>query len=103
MIDNSGQRRLRRAAWSVSLLASTMLTGVGAAMAAPAAGDTSGGVSEVIVTAQKRSEDIQKVPMSIQAIDERKLSQLNVTEFEDYVKYMPSVSFQNQGPNTAQI
>ena len=106
MIDNSAQRRLRRAAWSVTLLASTMLTGVGVAMAAPAtpaATDSSGGIGEVIVTAQKRSEDIQKVPMSIQAIDERKLTQLNVTEFEDYVKYMPSVSFQNSGPNTAQV
>ncbi len=105
MIDHSGQRRLRRAAWSAALLASTMLTGAGAAMAAPApaADASSSGPEEVIVTAQKRSEDIQKVPMSIQAIDERKLAQLNVTEFEDYVKYMPSVSFQNQGPNTAQI
>ena len=82
-----------------------MLTGVGAAIAAPAApaADANSGVGEVIVTAQKRSEDIQKVPMSIQAIDERKLSQLNVTEFADYVKYMPSVSYQNQGPNTAQV
>jgi iron complex outermembrane receptor protein len=106
MIDRLGQRRIRRAAWSASLLASTMLTGVGvasAAPAAPAAAADSGAVSEVIVTAQKRSEDIQKVPMSIQAIDERKLSQLNVTELEDYVKYMPSVSFQNAGPNTAQV
>jgi len=106
----SQQRRQRRATWSATLLASTMLTGVGVALpataiAAPAAAtaDASGALGEIIVTAQKRSEDVQKVPMSLQVLDSRKLTELNVTEFEDYVKYMPSVSFQNQGPNSSQV
>ncbi len=62
-------------------------------------------LSEVIVTAQKRSENIQKVPMSIQALDTKALTQLNISEFQDYVKYMPSVSFQTTGagPGNAQI
>ena len=82
-----------------------MLTGAGAAYAAdaPAAAAPSNQIQEVIVTAQKREENIQKVPMSIQALDSKKLTQLNVTEFNDYVKYMPSVAFQSSGPNTAQV
>lgn len=107
MIGILGRTRLRGVTWSATLLASTMLSGVGAAMAAdapaPAAAASSSQLGEIIVTAQKRSENIQKVPMSIQALDTRKLSQMNVTEFQDFVKYMPSVSFQSTGPNTAQI
>ncbi len=84
-----------------------MLTGIGSAVAAdapaPAGSAPSNQISEVIVTAQKRSENIQKVPMSIQALDSKKLTQLNVTDFQDYVKYMPSVAFQSSGPNTAQV
>ena len=103
-----GRRRLRGATWSATLLASTMLTGAGVAFAAdqPAAQGAaapSSQLGEIIVTAQKRSENIQKVPMSIQALDTKKLTQMNVTEFQDYVKYMPSVSFQSTGPNSAQI
>ena len=52
-----------------------LLTGAGLAallMAAPAAAQTGGAddsvVSEIVVTAQKRSEDLQDVPVSIQAI-----------------------------------
>ncbi|QUD87395.1 TonB-dependent receptor [Phenylobacterium montanum] len=102
------QRRLRGATWSATFLASTMLTGAGAAYAAdqaaaPAAAAPSNQIQEVVVTAQKREENIQKVPMSIQALDTKKLTQLNVTEFNDYVKYMPSVAFQSDGPNSAQV
>ncbi|HEY2660523.1 MAG TPA: TonB-dependent receptor [Caulobacteraceae bacterium] len=110
MMGFLGRRGLRRATWSATLLASTMLTGIGSALAAaadapaaPAANAATSQLGEIVVTAQKRSENIQKVPMSIQALDTKKLTQLNVTEFNDYVKYMPSVTFQNLGPNAAQV
>ena len=38
----------------------------------------SAGISEVIVTAQRRSESIQDVPITIQAISGEQLKQLNV-------------------------
>lgn len=60
-------------------------------------------VQEVIVTAEKRSESIQKVPASIQALDTRKLAQLEVFEFQDYIKYLPSVTYQTLGPNQTSI
>jgi iron complex outermembrane receptor protein len=61
------------------------------------------GFEEVIVTAQKRSEKLQKVPMSIQVLDTKALEKLNVTEFQDYVKFLPSVAFQTGGPNQTSI
>ena len=74
------------------LLASTMLTASGAAWAQEAA--STGNVDEVIVTAQKRSENLQTVPISIQALGTQKLEQLNIANFNDYTKMLPSVSFQ---------
>jgi len=61
------------------------------------------GFEEVIVTAQKRSEKLQKVPMSIQVLDSKALSRLNVNEFQDFVKFLPSVSYQTAGPNQTSI
>jgi outer membrane receptor protein involved in Fe transport len=57
----------------------------------------------VTVTSQKRSENLQKVPISIEVLGEQKLDELNVTDFDDYVKYLPSVSYQSFGPGFSQI
>jgi len=99
-----GRVGVRPLAWS-ALLASTMLAGVTPAIAADATAAPGGAtaLSEVIVTAEKREQNIQAVPMSIQAIDTRKLTQLNITNFNDYVKFMPSVSFQTLAPDQTSI
>ena len=47
----------------------------------------------VTVTAQKRTEDVQKVPISIQVLSQEKLDELNLTDFNDYVQYVPALSF----------
>ena len=52
----------------------------------------------IIVTATKREENLQDVPVSIQAIGTKKLDQLNISNFEDYTKQLPSVSFQTAAP-----
>jgi len=57
----------------------------------------------ITVTAQKRSENPQKVPISLDVLGTQKLSELNVKSFEDYVKYLPSISYDADGPGTAQI
>jgi iron complex outermembrane recepter protein len=99
--------RTSRRAWPAMLLASTVLGGAGSSFAAAAApsADASAGIalSEVIVTAEKREENIQKVPMSIQALDTKTLTRLNISNFQDYVKFMPSVGFQTFAPNQTSI
>src|SRR4030095_10263219 len=50
--------------------------------------------TEIIITAQKREENLQDVPISVQAIGTRRLDQLNISNFEDYTKQLPSVTFQ---------
>jgi len=51
-------------------------------------------LGEVIVTAQKREQSLQDVPISLDAIGEKKLNELNVQKFKDYVQFLPSVSMQ---------
>jgi iron complex outermembrane receptor protein len=54
-------------------------------------------LGEVTVTAQKRKENLQKVPISIQAISDVKLKQADVTDFADYAKMIPSLSYGTAG------
>ena len=82
-------------------LASALIAGAGAAHAADAT-DT-GTLEEVVVTAQKRTEDLQKVPISLQVLNAETLEQHQVTSFDDYAKLLPSVSFQSFGPGQSQI
>jgi outer membrane receptor protein involved in Fe transport len=55
-----------------------------------------GVLENVIVTAQKRTENLQEVPLSIQAIGSERLEELHVKGFEDYVRYLPTVSYQTR-------
>lgn len=54
--------------------------------------------TEIIITATKREENLQNVPISVQAIGTRRLDQLNISNFEEYTKQLPSVSFQTAAP-----
>lgn len=50
------------------------------------------GVEEVIVTAAKRSENIQDVPASILVVTDVALERANIRDFDDIVKVAPSVT-----------
>src|SRR5215469_1938972 len=84
-----------RSAFVTALLTTSVLTGIGPAIAQQTASNT--GVETIIVTAQKRSENMQKVPLSIQALSTQKLEDLHITDFNDYVKFFPSVTYTTGG------
>jgi iron complex outermembrane recepter protein len=54
---------------------------------------TSGGVDEIIVTAQRREETVQNVPLSITALSERVLEEKAVNSFFDYAGQVPGLAF----------
>src|SRR5690606_7843077 len=83
-------------------LASTVLTGVPAAQAQEPGADQ-GGLDTVVISAQKRDESLQDVPISVTALGTEKLEELHVSNFEDYVKFLPSVSFQTTAPGFSLI
>ncbi len=66
-------------------------------------GASTGGIEEVVVTAQRRSENAQDVPIAIQAFTGDTLQQLNVTNFDDLLKYLPNVVAPSAGPGQDQI
>lgn len=84
----------RAAGIKTALLASTMLTVAGPALAQ---------VDEITVTAQKRAESLQDVPIAITAFGTERLEELEVSGFDDYAKFIPSLSFQSTGPNSTTV
>ena len=59
--------------------------------------------TEIIITATKREENLQNVPISVQAIGTRRLDQLGITNFEGFTKQLPSVTFLTAGPGTTTV
>ena len=55
-------------------------------------------LEEIVVTAQKRSENIQYVPISVTAITERSLELLGASDNLGYFFTVPGLNFQSQGP-----
>lgn len=74
-----------------------------AAQAATAPADDSGELEEIIVTSQKRSENVQDVPISITAFGTQELEDLRVDDFDDYAKFLPSLSLQSGGPGFTRV
>ena len=60
-------------------------------------------IEEVIVTAQKKSENLQDVPISVNTLSNEDLNNLNIKDFSDYVLQLPSVSAIQRRPGMGQI
>src|ERR1700730_17103711 len=92
----------------VSYAVAAILSGVsiGAHAAAPANDNSdaaAGSLEEITVTAQRRSQSIQDVPISMQAFTAETLQQLNVSTLDDYIKYLPNVTTANNGPGQNEV
>lgn len=86
---------------------SLTLTGsaVAAMVVAPAHAqqETAGVLDEIVVSAQKRDQSLQDVAVSIQVLGNQQLENLNVRGFEDFIDFLPTVSYASAGPGYAQI
>jgi iron complex outermembrane recepter protein len=78
---------------------SAIIASMPAARAQQAPGDT---LQTVVVTAQKVQENLQSVPISVEVFDNKKLTQLNIVNLDDYVEFAPAISYvrsQGEGGN----
>jgi len=89
--------------WPLASAISAVLASAASAEPPPEPAGAGPQLEEIIVTAQKREENLQSVPVSIQALDTKKLEDLQVSRFDDYLKYLPSLSSQNYGPGQSQL
>jgi iron complex outermembrane receptor protein len=92
----------------VILAASASVLGLGCGASSAAAADAdsaaaAAAVPDVVVTAQKRDENQQVVPVSTATFNERRLQVLGVDSFLDYAKFVPSLSFASLGPGQTDI
>ena len=72
--------------------------------ARPAAPAREADAGEVVtVTAQRRSQNLQDVPISVQVLTGRTLQQLNIENFDDLVRYLPNVTAGGFGPGQDNI
>src|SRR5271167_4908038 len=75
----------------------------GARSLAAATAEAGDALEEITVTAQRRSQSMQDVPISMQAFTGQALQQLNIQTFDDYIKYLPNVTSANNGPGQNEV
>jgi outer membrane receptor protein involved in Fe transport len=60
-------------------------------------------IEEITVTATKRATALQDTPVAIQALGQEKLDELNIANFDDYMKFLPNVNAAGRGPGQSFI
>lgn len=58
---------------------------------------------EVIVTANRREEKLQDVPVSVQVMSGKELELLNVVTFDSLLQHLSNVTYSGNGPSTGNI
>lgn len=61
-----------------------------------AARSPTGGVEEIVVTSQKRSENVRKVPLSVTVLSGAQLKAAHIQNFADLTRAVPNLSFSSQ-------
>ncbi len=86
--------------------ATTLRTAILSAFAVGASGgpaDAQNPIEELIVTATKREANAQDIPVTVQALDSNAIYDLNVSNFDDYVRYLPNVTSGGRGPGQSEV
>jgi iron complex outermembrane receptor protein len=83
-------------------LTTAILCGL-AATIAPGGAFAQNKIEEVTVTATKREESMQDIPVTVQALSEGTLDDLNVGNFEDFVRFLPNVNVGGRGPGQNEV
>ena len=60
-------------------------------------------IEETLVTATKRSESLQDIPMAVSVIGDQQLQDLNITDMEDYINMLPNMSYISLGPGDGNV
>jgi iron complex outermembrane receptor protein len=87
----------------VSLLTGASLLAIAPAAMAQDNEETAEDRNTIVVTALKREQNLQDVPMAITALGEESIDDLQINELRDAVKFLPSVTIQSGGPGFSQI
>ena len=75
-------------------------SGIALAIAAIAGGTNAAELEEIIVTAQKRAESLQDVPVSLIAISGTKIEEAGLHSFQELSQYVPNLTITENAVNT---
>ena len=90
--------------WKLSTAAialSIFGAGVSIAQAQEAATDRT--IEDIVVTASRREEAVNKIPLAVQALGGESIQKLGIENLEKLVEYLPNVRTASQGPGTSVI
>ena len=90
-------RQERRRRWAAGLLTSAFVVGVWLPVATLAQAPPAEGIAEIIVTARKIEENLQDVPMSVQALSGDFLDEANLTRLYELQFNTPGLVVNNAG------
>jgi outer membrane receptor protein involved in Fe transport len=60
-------------------------------------------IEEIVVTATKREESMQDLPVAMTALQSKSLEELRIGTFQDYVQFLPNVVAQGTGPGQNEL
>jgi iron complex outermembrane receptor protein len=82
---------------AVAIAAGAALPGTAFAQTSEDQGARSSGLGEIVVTAQRREESLQAVPVAVTALDSKTLDNLRVKDVQSLSGLAPNLSISNQG------
>src|SRR3989344_4186491 len=83
----------------VSMLSLAIALSANPALAQDQADAESGSDNTIIVTAQKREQSIQNVPLTVSAINGEQIDKIGIDEFDELSAYIPGLNIQEQSAN----
>lgn len=101
-VDRSKPCDVAALALPVIALASALVALPGEAQAAEASRG-SVLIEEIVVTATRREESLQDVPLAVSALTAADIQARGLTQFADYINGLPGVFFEDSGPGRSQV
>ena len=97
---------LSRAKESINKITSHLSLGIlgsVAAMSPQAVESQERQIEEVVVSATKKKENASDIPITVTALTEETLKEMNVSNFDEYIEYLPNVTSGGRGPGQSTI
>ena len=81
-----------------SLIAMAMGSSVASIGNAAESGETGTALQDIVVTAERRSESLQSVPLSVTALDASSIEEMGITRLSDLSREVPGLNVVSSGP-----
>lgn len=88
---------IKRCLWPIAVAGQLLWPAVSMAAVGDAETATGGGLEEIVVTATRRIERLQDVPISVTAFSQEKLDAQGLRSIDDLTRLSPGVMFQRNG------